>query len=166
MSTTARAAPKIAIAGLAAKAILPAGRRGIPLAARLHGGLLPSSDLSYLILRIGFGRSPSATHIELTRTIEAAMSPQALATLLGELFQFDVAARLGGVDVPAVVIVGTADHLTPVAAARVIAANLPDAELIVLPDAGHMLMLERRGELEELLVDFAARTASAEIVGR
>jgi hypothetical protein len=29
-----------------------------------------------------------------------------------------------------------------------------------------MLMLERRAELEELLVDFAARTASVEIVGR
>jgi pimeloyl-ACP methyl ester carboxylesterase len=166
LSTTARSAPKIAAAGLVAKAALPAGRRGIPLAARLPGGLLPANDLSYLVLRLGFGRRPSQTHVELTRTIEATMSPQAPATLLGELFQFDAVGRLGAIDVPALVIVGTADHLTPVSAARAIAANLPGAEMAVLPDGGHMLMLERRAELEELLTDFAARTASVEMVGR
>src|SRR3954471_14304993 len=82
LSTTSRGAPQLALAPALAKAILPVSRRGIPLAARFPGGLLPSNDLSYLFMRIGFGRRPSPTHVDLTRTIEAAMSPHSLATLI------------------------------------------------------------------------------------
>ena len=46
------------------------------------------------------------------------------------------------------------------------AAAFPGAELVVLPGAGHMLMFERRAELEELLVRFATRTAGAEMTRR
>jgi pimeloyl-ACP methyl ester carboxylesterase len=45
--------------------------------------------------------------------------------------------------VPAAVLVGSQDRLTPVGAARRIAAALPAAELTVFPDAGHMLPVER-----------------------
>src|SRR4051794_2011100 len=43
LSTTSRPAPPVALAGVIAKAVLPASRRGIPFAARLPGGLLPSN---------------------------------------------------------------------------------------------------------------------------
>ena len=166
LSTTSRGAPQVALAGLIAKAVLPASRRSIPLAARLPGGLLPSNDLSYLIMRLGFGRRPSPTHVELTRTIESAMSPQSLTTLLGELFQFDIHDRLPTVAVPALVIVGTKDRLTPVARSRAIAAQLPDADLVVMPDAGHMLMFERRRQLDDLVARFATKAARAETARR
>jgi pimeloyl-ACP methyl ester carboxylesterase len=166
LSTTSRSAPQLALAGVVARIAIPAGRRGIPLAARLPGGFLPSNDLSYIILRLGFGRRPSPTYVELTRTIEAAMSPESLATLLGELFRFDVHERLPGIDVPALVVVGTVDRLTPLVQARLMADQLPDVELAVCEGAGHMLMFERRAELHDLLVRFAARTAGAEMAQR
>jgi pimeloyl-ACP methyl ester carboxylesterase len=42
------------------------------------------------------------------------------------------------------VVVIAADHdaLTPLAHSEAIAAALPDAELITVPDSGHLLMLE------------------------
>lgn len=46
-------------------------------------------------------------------------------------------------DIPAVVLVGSRDRLTPVRAARRIAAALPAAGLTIFPGAGHMLPLER-----------------------
>jgi pimeloyl-ACP methyl ester carboxylesterase len=55
--------------------------------------------------------------------------------------RLDTLAVLG--DVPAAVLVGEKDRLTPPPCAQSIADALPGAELTVLPAAGHMLMLER-----------------------
>ncbi|HEX6346132.1 alpha/beta hydrolase [Umezawaea sp.] len=56
--------------------------------------------------------------------------------------------------VPAVVLAGGADLLTPVRHARVVAGELPQAELVVLPGAGHMLPMERAGEVGERIRRF------------
>lgn len=49
---------------------------------------------------------------------------------------------LAGVRVPAAVIVGEADTVTPLAEARLMAEALPDAELTVIPAVGHLSSLE------------------------
>ncbi|MFD0529923.1 alpha/beta fold hydrolase [Kitasatospora arboriphila] len=49
---------------------------------------------------------------------------------------------LRGVRVPAAVIVGEADAVTPLAEARLMAEALPDAELTVIPSVGHLSSLE------------------------
>ncbi|MEJ3656747.1 alpha/beta hydrolase [Actinomycetes bacterium KLBMP 9759] len=46
-------------------------------------------------------------------------------------------------DIPTSVLVGTRDRLTPVTYARRISDALPNAELTVFPDAGHMVPVER-----------------------
>ncbi|WNV82477.1 alpha/beta hydrolase [Umezawaea sp. Da 62-37] len=51
--------------------------------------------------------------------------------------------------VPSVVMAGGADLLTPVRHSRVIAEELPGAELVVFPGAGHMLPVERAGEVAD-----------------
>ncbi|MQA10797.1 MAG: alpha/beta fold hydrolase [Pseudonocardiaceae bacterium] len=54
-------------------------------------------------------------------------------------------ARFAGI--PCTVLVGTRDGLTPVSHARLIAEELPDAEFVRYPGAGHMLPYERAEEL-------------------
>ncbi|WP_354642358.1 alpha/beta fold hydrolase [Kitasatospora camelliae] len=49
---------------------------------------------------------------------------------------------LATLDVPAAVIVGEADTVTPLPEARMMAAALPDAELTVIPSVGHLSPLE------------------------
>lgn len=61
-------------------------------------------------------------------------------------------AELAGV--PAAVLAGGADLLTPVRHARAIAAELPGAELVVYPGAGHMLPVERPTEVAEWITRF------------
>jgi pimeloyl-ACP methyl ester carboxylesterase len=61
-------------------------------------------------------------------------------------------AELAGV--PAVVLAGGADLLTPVRHARVIAGELRGAELVVYPGAGHMLPMERAEEVAGRIVRF------------
>jgi pimeloyl-ACP methyl ester carboxylesterase len=59
--------------------------------------------------------------------------------------------------VPARVLVGTRDLLTPPSSARQLVRELPRAEpLVAFPGAGHMLMLERREAVAEHLDRFAS----------
>jgi pimeloyl-ACP methyl ester carboxylesterase len=49
---------------------------------------------------------------------------------------------LGGIRCPTVVIVGEGDELTPPKLSEEIAAGIPDAPLVVVPDCGHLTTLE------------------------
>ena len=63
--------------------------------------------------------------------------------------------------IPTLVVGGTADLLTPPFEARQIAGLIPGARLELIAGGGHMLMLERTEELDRLIVDFARAVAGA-----
>ncbi len=70
--------------------------------------------------------------------------------------------RTAGVDVerievPALVVHGALDRVVPVANGRLLAARLPHAELVVLPDQAHAPMLEQPRELGALICRFLDR---------
>ncbi|MEU3624197.1 alpha/beta hydrolase [Amycolatopsis coloradensis] len=54
----------------------------------------------------------------------------------------DSAGTLRSANVPALVVVGEEDRLTPLDAANTLVETLPDATLVVLPEAGHLTPLE------------------------
>ncbi|WP_287372257.1 alpha/beta fold hydrolase [Oceanithermus sp.] len=61
---------------------------------------------------------------------------------------------LGEIEVPTLVLVGEDDALTPPADARAMAAAIPDAELLILPGAGHMANLESPEAFNTALLGF------------
>ncbi|MFZ5917186.1 MAG: alpha/beta fold hydrolase [Chloroflexota bacterium] len=67
---------------------------------------------------------------------------------------FDVMDRLGEVRAPALVITGTADRLTPVKYARLLAQQIPTAHIELLENAGHMVMLERPRQVADAVSRF------------
>jgi len=136
-------------------AAAPAASQAIRWAGRLPGGYLPSTDLSYLIARMGLGARPSPTHVELTRAMTAATSPAVLADLWVETERFDVRRELRSVGMPTLVVAGTRDNITPLVNAEEIVRYLPGSSLVRLPGSGHMPMLERRQEFNELVTSFA-----------
>src|SRR5688572_16382202 len=66
----------------------------------------------------------------------------------------DVLGRLGEIDVPCLVLVGADDIAMPVSMAEVLHRNLPDARLVVIPDAGHLSNLEQPEAFNQALDDF------------
>ena len=54
----------------------------------------------------------------------------------------DATPQLARAAIPALVIVGEEDGITPVAEARAMASALPESTLAVLPRAGHLANLE------------------------
>ncbi len=55
---------------------------------------------------------------------------------------FDRRADVAAITTPALILCGDADRMTPVKHSQFLAAEMPDARLIILSGAGHMAMLE------------------------
>ncbi len=71
------------------------------------------------------------------------------------------AALAAFAEIPTIVLAGSRDRLTPVRAARRIAAALPSASLTIFPGAGHMLQLERVSGVAGRIAALAAGAVAA-----
>ena len=67
---------------------------------------------------------------------------RAYFTTLRALAAHDAHALLPSVSCPCLVVAGEQDLLTPVSAAKRMSDALPDAELVVIPDASHFGVIE------------------------
>lgn len=119
------------------------------------------TDFGYAVTRLAFGDRALPHHVDLTRRMMAGMEREAMHRSVVGLLENDELEALAEVDTPAVVVVGSRDALTPPWHSRRMAKALPDAQLVVLPGAGHQLMLERPAELSSLIEGLVLRTGPA-----
>lgn len=109
-----------------------------------------------------FGRQPERADVRETSAVISACTPLTLSGYLEDIFRHDRATALAAFRrLPVVVLAGSSDRLIPPRHAEVIARELPQAELIVFPGAGHMLPLERSVQVTERiarLVNVVAET--------
>jgi pimeloyl-ACP methyl ester carboxylesterase len=71
---------------------------------------------------------------------------------------FDVMDRLGSISQNTLVVCGEEDQMTPVRYAQYLASTIPNAQLKVIPNAGHMVMLEQPHLVAECLLSFLNNT--------
>jgi pimeloyl-ACP methyl ester carboxylesterase len=120
------------------------------------------SDLVELLVRLmGFGPSAPADQVAFMHSMLASVPAEVLVPVVQTLRTMDVSHALDSVDVPALVIVGSRDRLTPRAAARLLATNIHGAELVVVPQSGHMPMLEHPGPFNEIIRPFLRHPGAA-----
>jgi pimeloyl-ACP methyl ester carboxylesterase len=60
---------------------------------------------------------------------------------------FDIMERLSEISAPTLVLCGDQDQMTPVKYSQYLAENIPHTRLVVIEDAGHMVMLEKPQEI-------------------
>jgi pimeloyl-ACP methyl ester carboxylesterase len=72
----------------------------------------------------------------------------------------DLREGLAGLTVPATVLVGTRDRLTPQPMGQALADAL-GVDLVTFPDAGHMLPLEHPDEVAKIIRDHALSSRSS-----
>ena len=146
----------LVLADTRAEADAPEAREGrLASAARVRAegtaGFL--DELVPRLVAVGDGASLTAA-----RALADAQSPEAVARALEALAdRADRVSDLPDVVAPALVLVGEADALTPITAAETLARGLPDAELAVVPGAGHLTALERPDEFADAVRGFLAR---------
>jgi pimeloyl-ACP methyl ester carboxylesterase len=137
------------------------------LGRRLPDGsaVLGPRDLGLLVARLGFGRRPQASHVELTRQMILACDESTRRDAPAALLDLDLTDDLERIALPTLVVCGTADLITPPSESRRIARRIPGARLELVDGAGHMLMLERSDALDSLIADFAAEARAVRRAG-
>jgi pimeloyl-ACP methyl ester carboxylesterase len=151
-----------AVAGLGARlgsilaggtARLAANPRAVArIRARAFSG---ESNLAYAIGRLtNFGANASPALVEHVVRIAAQTPPDVWSDLFVGLLDMDLRHALEHIRVPALVLAGDVDRLTPPAGARAIERVLPDARMVVFEGAGHCTMLERHEEWNEVVEGF------------
>jgi 3-oxoadipate enol-lactonase len=102
----------------------------------------------------------AAAHSSLVKDFvenRVAASAAALGAAMQSLRGFDVRHHLSRLRCPVLVMHGTADKVIPISSAEEIKAAIPQAELVRLDGAGHMLPVERPDDVEMGLARFLDR---------
>jgi len=120
------------------------------------------SDLAFLLTRwYSFGSGVSPAQVAFVERMIAGTPVDVMTEFLPALLEHDKSAALEPLrGVPTLVLTGQRDKQTPEGHSRDIAATLPEAELVVVPDAGHLVMLERPDEVNRHLRELVRRAGS------
>jgi pimeloyl-ACP methyl ester carboxylesterase len=134
-------------------------------AALLEQGRKHGSDLAFVLTRrLSYGGDVPPSLVAFMERMLAATPVEVMTEFFDTFLDHDKLDALGALHgVETTVICGERDLLTPPHNSRVIAEELPDAELLMVPDAGHMVMLERPDVVNaslRRLVERAARASS------
>jgi pimeloyl-ACP methyl ester carboxylesterase len=107
-----------------------------------------------------FGRTARRADIAATAAQVGRCHPSSMAGFRTSINDHDRRVALAAFrHLPVTILAGGADRLTDVSHARAIAAELPNARLVVYPGAGHMLPYERATDLATHITTLAARAA-------
>ena len=74
---------------------------------------------------------------------------------------FDILTKLSAIHQPTTIIVGAADQLTPPKYGQTLCDGIPNATLTLIPDAGHMVMIEQYTAVNSALQTFIISTQAA-----
>jgi 3-oxoadipate enol-lactonase/4-carboxymuconolactone decarboxylase len=101
-----------------------------------------------------FAEAPAAIR---AREGLAAMEPEGYAACCDAIAAMDLRGVIGAIRAPTLVVAGAEDPATPLDHAQEIARAIPDAELVILPRAAHLLAVERPDAFAGQLLGFLAR---------
>ena len=124
---------------------------------RLRRAVLASpTDLRGAVVRLTqFGPDAPRHVVEHVVHLAERASSDLWTDGLAELLETDLRHVLPRLNVPALVVVGEHDRVTPAASGIELAAALPDGRFVLLEGAGHIAMMERPDELDRQIRRFA-----------
>ncbi|MEV8455199.1 alpha/beta hydrolase [Streptomyces sp. NPDC052095] len=153
------------VAGVnAVRRVLPGVLRALGSQAELvERGRRATADLfAGLIKRYSFGSRDVDPAVErfAERLIESTPI-DVVAEFYPAFTEHDESAALPAFrSVPVLILAGDKDLITPSSHSEAIADQLPDAELVIVPDAGHLVMLEHPETVTDRLADLLVRVGA------
>jgi len=113
-------------------------------------------DVGHLVARVTqFGPHASPHVVDHVVALAAGAPSEVWTDGLARLMDLDLRHAVRHVRVPALVLVGEHDRVTPPATAVALASELPDGRLEVIEGAGHIPMMEAHDEFNRRLGRFA-----------
>ena len=108
----------------------------------------------WMVALAAFGKDASAKQIDFVYDMVSDTPIELVFDLVRSYRDFDMTDHLDTVTVPALVIGGSEDRLTSVHGSEYLGEHLPKAELHVFDGVGHMSMLERHEQFNDLVERF------------
>jgi len=134
--------------------LLSTGAHFPALAATPDLFLLPIAAAPGKFRDLFLGEGVSAEALALARAAVAGCPPEVIRADVGAAKGFDARAALPSLRCPVLILCGTEDHITPPRYATWLKEGLPDARVILIPGAGHMLPLERPEQVNAAIAEF------------
>jgi pimeloyl-ACP methyl ester carboxylesterase len=139
---------------------------------RVHPDLLQKSgdpatflEAVSLVVEWSYAEQAPPDLVRLARRRLEETPPQVLQADFQACNGFDITDSLEQVRQPALVVCGQADRMTPPKYASFLASRLPGARLVVIPRAGHMVMLERPDEVAAKVASFLNERSHENMAG-
>lgn len=107
-----------------------------------------------MITRWSFSEGADRELVELSARQLQGVQPQTVHADYQACDGFDVMEHLSGIHAPCLVICGDEDRMTPVKYSQYLADQIPNAEIVVVEGAGHMVMLEKPAIVAKAISDF------------
>ncbi|MFG2038218.1 alpha/beta fold hydrolase [Dactylosporangium sp. NPDC048998] len=139
--------PIVGFAGPISSAVIDRARRA-------------STDLAWLLTRrYGFGTArPSPALVSYVEKMNSTTSTDVIARYLRTLYTHARLLVLGPLrTVPVLLVCGDKDVLTPLTHTYEITSVLPEAELMVVADGGHVVLLEHADEVNDVMDTFLTK---------
>jgi len=119
-----------------------------------------------LVTQWAFGSHADARMMELAQRRMAEVPARVLHADFIACDHFDVMDRLEKISAPTLVLCGDQDQMTPVKYSQYLAENISHARLVVIEDAGHMVMLEKPQEVGGHIRNFIWEIISQDSINR
>jgi pimeloyl-ACP methyl ester carboxylesterase len=154
------------IPGVVGRAVRPVAPGVIRAASRrahlIEQGRRAGSDVAFLLTRkLSYGGDVPPSLVAFMEQMVAATPVEVMTEFFDTFLRHDKLEALGTLKgLPTLILCGDEDKLTPVRNSHVMADALPEAELVVVPGAGHMVMLERPSLVTGALRRLVERSAT------
>ena len=106
------------------------------------------------VIKFSFSKTANERLVELAAERMAETPPSVLRTDFIVCNQFDVSEILVEIDKPTLVICGEEDKMMPVSCSQLLSDRIPESRLEIVPNAGHMVMLEQPEPVAQLVHEF------------
>lgn len=113
------------------------------------------------LLRWWFAPAAPPRIVDRARQALRAVAPAVVYDDFWAADHFDVMARVREITVPTLIICGEEDRMTPVKYARYLHEQIAGSRLVIVPGAGHMVMLERPRETNAAIEEFLGTLRSS-----
>jgi 3-oxoadipate enol-lactonase len=100
--------------------------------------------------------TPAFDDVQRFRTMLVATPPEIYIRYCDVLRDFDLRRALGTIEAPTLVIAGAEDPTSPPAQVESLAAEIPDARVVVISRAAHLANVERPDEFNHALLEHLA----------
>ena len=142
--------------GNSAAAIVPVGGGvKMPVNSLILDGLKkdPGTTIA-MIAKISITKTNREKYAGLIAEAISRVKPEIISGDFMACNRLDITDKISGITIPAMIICGREDKMTPPALSEYLRDNIPGAKLSLIPEAGHFAMLENPQGFNKAVADF------------